>query len=64
MIVPFPQAIYAHSDILAALFLALRDGVKRNLVDYTEAAQVMELASRGDCSYAKKLLENVLEHVR
>jgi hypothetical protein len=63
-VVPFEASIYAHQNILSALFLVLKDGVLRGVVSSEGAENVMHFASRSDCRIAKIMLEELLRKIR
>jgi hypothetical protein len=59
-----PASAHAHTDLLNALFLALRDGVRRGRVDPKACEGFLALASESDCRVTRVLLETVLKATR
>jgi hypothetical protein len=53
-----------HQDLMRALFFALRDGVKRGILDHRGVEPYLVEASRGTCAKVRKMLEATLRAIR
>ena len=59
-----PASVYAHTDLLNSLFLALRDGVRTGRVNPNACEPLLSHASQSDCRVTRAMLESVLKATR
>lgn len=53
-----------HNDLMRALFFALRDGVKRGILDHRGVEPYLVEAHRGTCARVRKMLEATLQAIK
>jgi hypothetical protein len=56
-----PASAHAHADLLSALFIALREGVRCGRINPKACEGVIGFASRSDCGTVRLMLEQVLK---
>jgi hypothetical protein len=59
-----PASVYAHTDLLNSLFLALRDGVRKGRINPRACEGLLVHASESDCRVTRAMLESVLKATR
>ena len=64
MIVPLKQSAHAHADLLNALLIAFRDGVRRQRIDPDKVEPLMRMASYSDCRVVRFMLEALLRETQ
>lgn len=64
MLTPLPASARAHQDLLCAIFLALKDGTRRGIINPEKADEIINYASRHDCYVARTMLESLLTRLR